>query len=59
MRALANLQRKDGVEFPRLAPQMGIVMQITRCALEQGNDGLPICALAAFGAPRFWCLRAR
>jgi propanol-preferring alcohol dehydrogenase len=38
--SVANLTRQDGLEFLRLAPQMGIVTQTTRYPLEQANQAL-------------------
>jgi propanol-preferring alcohol dehydrogenase len=46
--SVANLTRKDGVEFLRLAPQMNIVTQTTRYGLQQANE-----ALADLRAGRF------
>jgi propanol-preferring alcohol dehydrogenase len=38
--SVANLTRRDGSEFLRLAPQMGIVTRTTRYALQQANQAL-------------------
>ena len=46
--SVANLTRQDGIEFLRLAPQIGIVTQTTRYALAQANH-----ALADLRAGRF------
>jgi alcohol dehydrogenase, propanol-preferring len=46
--SVANLTRQDGIDFLRLAPQIGIVMQTTRYPLDQANQ-----ALADLRAGRF------
>lgn len=46
--SVANLTRQDGLDFLRLAPQVGIVTQITRYALRDAN-----LALADLRAGRF------
>ena len=46
--SVANLTRQDGLEFLRLAPQMGIVTHTTRYPLHQANE-----ALADLRAGRF------
>ena len=46
--SVANLTRQDGIDFLRLAPQIGIVTQTTRYPLEQANR-----ALADLRAGRF------
>ena len=46
--SVANLTRQDGIDFLRLAPQMGIVTQTTRYPLNQANQ-----ALADLRAGRF------
>jgi alcohol dehydrogenase, propanol-preferring len=46
--SVANLTRKDGLEFLQLAPQMGIVVTSTRYPLRQANE-----ALADLRAGRF------
>jgi len=46
--SVANLTRQDGLEFLRLAPQIGIVTQTTRYPLAQANQ-----ALADLRAGRF------
>ena len=38
--SVANLTRQDGVEFLRLAPQVGVVTQTTRYPLRQANQAL-------------------
>ncbi len=38
--SVANLTRQDGVEFLRLAPQVGVVTQTTRYPLQQANQAL-------------------
>jgi propanol-preferring alcohol dehydrogenase len=38
--SVANLTRQDGLDFLRLAPEMGIVTQTTRYPLQQGNQAL-------------------
>ncbi|HEY3657031.1 MAG TPA: zinc-dependent alcohol dehydrogenase family protein [Steroidobacteraceae bacterium] len=38
--SVANLTRQDGVDFLRLAPQIGIVTRTTRYSLRQANDAL-------------------
>jgi propanol-preferring alcohol dehydrogenase len=38
--SVANLTRRDGIEFLRLAPQIGIVTQITRYPLDKANQAL-------------------
>ncbi|MGA9420798.1 MAG: zinc-dependent alcohol dehydrogenase family protein [Rhodanobacteraceae bacterium] len=38
--SVANLTRKDGLEFLRLAPQIGIVTKITPYPMEQANEAL-------------------
>lgn len=38
--SVANLTRQDGFDFLRLAPEAGIVTQITRYPLEQANQAL-------------------
>ena len=37
--SVANLTRRDGIDFLRLAPQIGIVTQTTRYALGAGQSG--------------------
>ena len=46
--SVANLTRQDGLDFLRLAPEIGIVTQITRYPLQQANQ-----ALADLRAGRF------
>jgi propanol-preferring alcohol dehydrogenase len=46
--SVANLTRQDGLDFLRLAPQMGIVTQTTRYPLDHANQ-----ALADLRAGRF------
>jgi len=46
--SVANLTRQDGIDFLRLAPQIGIVTEITRYPLNQANQ-----ALADLRAGRF------
>jgi propanol-preferring alcohol dehydrogenase len=46
--SVANLTRRDGTDFLRLVPQMGIVTQTTRYPLQQANQ-----ALADLRAGRF------
>jgi alcohol dehydrogenase, propanol-preferring len=46
--SVANLTRQDGVDFLRLAPQIGLVTQTTRYPLNQANQ-----ALADLRAGRF------
>jgi len=46
--SVANLRRRDGVEFLRLAPEIGIVTQTTAYPLQQANQ-----ALADLRAGRF------
>jgi len=46
--SVANLTRQDGLEFLRLAPEMGIVTKVTRYPLRQANQ-----ALADLRAGRF------
>ncbi len=46
--SVANLTRRDGIDFLRLAPAAGIVTQTTRYALQQANQ-----ALADLRAGRF------
>jgi propanol-preferring alcohol dehydrogenase len=46
--SVANLTRKDGIDFLRLAPQIGVVTRITRYPLLQANQ-----ALADLRAGRF------
>jgi propanol-preferring alcohol dehydrogenase len=38
--SVANLTRQDGIDFLRLAPQIGIVTQTTRYPLNQANQAL-------------------
>ena len=38
--SVANLTRRDGIEFLRLAPQIGIQTRTTRYALQQANQAL-------------------
>jgi len=38
--SVANLTRQDGLDFLRLAPQMGIVTSVTRYQLVQANEAL-------------------
>ena len=46
--SVANLQRQDGIDFLRLAPEIGIATQTTRYPLNQANQ-----ALADLRAGRF------
>jgi propanol-preferring alcohol dehydrogenase len=46
--SVANLTRQDGIEFLRLAPEMGIVTKTTSYRLNQANQ-----ALADLRAGRF------
>ncbi len=48
LKSVANLTRQDGIEFLRLAPQMGIGVKTTRYPLQQAN-----AALADLRAGRF------
>ena len=38
--SVANLTREDGIDFLRLAPQIGIVTQTTSYPLQQANEAL-------------------
>ncbi len=38
--SVANLTRKDGIEFLRIAPEVGIVTTTTTYRLDQANDAL-------------------
>jgi propanol-preferring alcohol dehydrogenase len=38
--SVANLTRQDGIEFLRLAPQIGIVTKTTQYSLAQANQAL-------------------
>jgi propanol-preferring alcohol dehydrogenase len=38
--SVANLTRKDGIDFLRLAPEIGIVTQTTPYPLAQANQAL-------------------
>jgi alcohol dehydrogenase, propanol-preferring len=38
--SVANLTRQDGIDFLRLAPEIGIVTETTRYALDQANQAL-------------------
>ena len=38
--SVANLTRQDGVEFLRLAPQVGVLTQTTRYPLQEANQAL-------------------
>ncbi|MGA2188476.1 MAG: zinc-dependent alcohol dehydrogenase family protein [Steroidobacteraceae bacterium] len=40
LKSVANLTRQDGVDFLRVAPQVGIVTQTTRYALQEANQAL-------------------
>jgi propanol-preferring alcohol dehydrogenase len=46
--SVANLTRKDGLDFLKLAPQIGITVKTTRYPLQQANQ-----ALADLRAGRF------
>lgn len=46
--SVANLTRRDGIEFLRIAPQIGIVTKTTAYALERANE-----AIADLRAGRF------
>lgn len=46
--SVANLTRQDGLDFLRLAPEMGIVTSVTRYKVDQANQ-----ALADLRAGRF------
>jgi propanol-preferring alcohol dehydrogenase len=48
LKSVANLTRKDGVDFLKLAPQIGIQVKTTQYALQQANQ-----ALADLRAGRF------
>jgi propanol-preferring alcohol dehydrogenase len=48
LKSVANLTRQDGIDFLRLAPQIGIATQTTRYPLQQANQ-----ALADLRAGRF------
>jgi propanol-preferring alcohol dehydrogenase len=38
--SVANLTRQDGFNFLRLAPQIGLKVKTTRCALQEANQAL-------------------
>jgi propanol-preferring alcohol dehydrogenase len=40
VRSVANLERRDGLEFLRLAPRVGIQTQVTTFELERANEAL-------------------
>ncbi len=40
LRSVANLERRDGVEFLRLAPRVGIRTEVTTFELERANEAL-------------------
>ena len=46
--SVVNLTRQDGIDFLRLAPEIGIVFETTRYPLNQANQ-----ALADLRAGRF------
>lgn len=46
--SVANLTRMDGIEFLRIAPEVGVVTTITTYPLDQANE-----ALADLRAGRF------
>jgi propanol-preferring alcohol dehydrogenase len=46
--SVANLTRQDGIDFLRLAPQIGIVTQTTSYPLQQANQALAICVPGGF-----------
>ena len=48
LKSVANLTRKDGIDFLKLAPQIGIQVKTTQYALQQANQ-----ALADLRAGRF------
>ncbi len=46
--SVANLTRADGVEFLRLAPEIGIVTTTTRYPLSKANEALADLRAGAF-----------
>jgi propanol-preferring alcohol dehydrogenase len=38
--SMANLARRDGLDFPGLAPKIGLVTKTTRCPLQPANQTL-------------------
>ena len=46
--SVANLTRQDGIDFLRLAPEIGIVTQTTRYPLKQANQALADLRLGRF-----------
>ncbi|MDR3448147.1 MAG: zinc-dependent alcohol dehydrogenase family protein [Alphaproteobacteria bacterium] len=46
--SVANLTRQDGVEFLKLAPQLGVKTSITRYPLQQANQALADLRAGAF-----------
>ena len=40
VRSVANLERRDGIEFLQLAPKVGIRTEITTFDLEDANEAL-------------------
>ena len=46
--SVANLTRRDGVEFLRLAPELGLKTEITRYPLRDANRALADLRLGAF-----------
>ena len=53
--SVANLTRQDGIDFLRLAPEIGIVTKTTRYPLARPTRPWPICAPAASKAPPCSC----
>ena len=56
--SVANLTRQDGLDFLRLAPEIGIVTQTTRYPLDGATRRSTISALAGSKAPPFSCPEA-
>lgn len=48
LRSVANLERRDGLEFLRLAPKVGIRTQVTDFELERANEALEALRAGAF-----------
>jgi propanol-preferring alcohol dehydrogenase len=50
--SVANLTRQDGIDFLRLAPEIGIVTKTTSYPLKQANQALADLSAGRFeGAP--------
>ena len=59
LRSVANLTRRDGHEFLRMAPEVPVRLETTRFDLESANDALRLVKAGDFRGAAVWSRRLR